>query len=110
MSGGIPTLQQLDGLITDQVVDQYWERGYWISPKLFSDAEIDRLRAAHGDPAARPALGADGQDGRDHRQPRDGFGEGAQRDLVEGPPPGRGGGLVACGDDITTGAGRASII
>ena len=47
MSGGIPTLQQLDGLITDQVVDQYWERGYWISPKLFSDAEIDRLRAAH---------------------------------------------------------------
>jgi ectoine hydroxylase-related dioxygenase (phytanoyl-CoA dioxygenase family) len=29
------------------VIAEYWERGYWISPKLFDDDQISRLRAAH---------------------------------------------------------------
>ncbi len=33
-------------LITDDVIQEYWERGYWISPKLFDDDQIQRLRAA----------------------------------------------------------------
>jgi ectoine hydroxylase-related dioxygenase (phytanoyl-CoA dioxygenase family) len=28
-------------------IDQYWERGYWISPKLLSDRQIERLNNAH---------------------------------------------------------------
>jgi len=28
-------------------VHEYWERGYWVSPKLFDDEQIERLRAAH---------------------------------------------------------------
>ena len=60
----------IDELITEAVVDEYWERGYWISPKLFDDEQLALLRQAHerlwsGDndsivPAAgrRPASGA----------------------------------------------------
>jgi ectoine hydroxylase-related dioxygenase (phytanoyl-CoA dioxygenase family) len=33
--------------VTDAVRAEYWERGYWISPKLFDDDQIARLRAAH---------------------------------------------------------------
>ena len=28
-------LDQIDDIVTDAVVEEYWERGYWISPKLF---------------------------------------------------------------------------
>lgn len=41
------TLDQVDQVVTDVVVEEYWERGYWISPKLFDDEQIARLRAAH---------------------------------------------------------------
>ncbi|MCC7360359.1 MAG: phytanoyl-CoA dioxygenase family protein [Anaerolineales bacterium] len=41
------TLDQVDGLVTDAVRQEYWERGYWISPKLMDDDQIARLRAAH---------------------------------------------------------------
>lgn len=44
---GIPTLDDIPDIVTDTVVEEYWERGYWRSPKLFSDAQIERLRAAH---------------------------------------------------------------
>ncbi|MEM7029939.1 MAG: phytanoyl-CoA dioxygenase family protein [Chloroflexota bacterium] len=37
----------IDDLITDAVIDEYWERGYWISPQLFDDDQIARLRQAH---------------------------------------------------------------
>ncbi|MEZ4679872.1 MAG: phytanoyl-CoA dioxygenase family protein [Caldilineaceae bacterium] len=37
----------IDELITDAVVEEYWERGYWISPQLFDDTQIARLRQAH---------------------------------------------------------------
>lgn len=37
----------IDELITPEVVDEYWERGYWISPKLFDDQQIQSLRQAH---------------------------------------------------------------
>ena len=47
------------------------------------------------------------QDGRDHRQPRDGFGEGPQRDLGEGQATDRGG-VVRWPGDTTTGGERVS--
>ena len=31
-------------MVTDAIIDEYWERGYWISPKLFDDDQIARLR------------------------------------------------------------------
>ena len=34
-------------IVTDAVLDEYQERGYWISPKLFDDDRIERLRHAH---------------------------------------------------------------
>jgi hypothetical protein len=34
-------------VVTDEVVEEYWERGYWVSPKLLSDEQISQLRAAH---------------------------------------------------------------
>lgn len=37
----------IDSIVTDAVVAEYWERGYWTSPKLLSDDAILRLRAAH---------------------------------------------------------------
>ncbi|MCU0491384.1 MAG: phytanoyl-CoA dioxygenase family protein [Chloroflexaceae bacterium] len=47
MSNTVMTLADVDRIVTDAVVAEYWERGYWISPPLFDDAEIERLRAAH---------------------------------------------------------------
>jgi hypothetical protein len=41
------TLAEVDEIVTDAVVDEYWERGYWRSPKLLSDVLIARLRQAH---------------------------------------------------------------
>lgn len=40
-------LFDVDEMVTDAVVEEYWERGYWVSPKLFDDAQIERLRHAH---------------------------------------------------------------
>jgi ectoine hydroxylase-related dioxygenase (phytanoyl-CoA dioxygenase family) len=40
-------LSQIDRLVTDSVVAEYWERGYWISPRLFDDEQVARLRQAH---------------------------------------------------------------
>jgi ectoine hydroxylase-related dioxygenase (phytanoyl-CoA dioxygenase family) len=37
----------IDDFITDADAAEYWERGYWISPKLFDDDQIARLREAH---------------------------------------------------------------
>jgi ectoine hydroxylase-related dioxygenase (phytanoyl-CoA dioxygenase family) len=41
------TLDAVDQVVTDAVKHEYWERGYWVSPKLFDDEQIARLRAAH---------------------------------------------------------------
>lgn len=38
---------EIDSIVTDAVVEEYWERGYWRSPKLFDDEQIELLRAAH---------------------------------------------------------------
>ena len=32
--------------VADQAVAEYWERGYWISPRLFDEDQISRLRTA----------------------------------------------------------------
>ncbi len=37
----------VNATVTDAVVDQYWERGYWISPQLFSDEHLRHLCEAH---------------------------------------------------------------
>src|SRR5258708_22833555 len=44
-----PTSLQIDinTVVTDAVIEEYWERGYWISPRLFDDEQIANLRAAH---------------------------------------------------------------
>jgi len=34
-------------VVTDAIVDEYWERGYWISPKLLNDDQIEQLREDH---------------------------------------------------------------
>ena len=34
-------------LVTEAVRQEYWERGYWISPRLFDDDQVQRLRVAH---------------------------------------------------------------
>ncbi len=47
MSENIVMGVDLDALITAAVLDEYWECGYWISPKLFDDEQIARLRQAH---------------------------------------------------------------
>ena len=36
-----------DNPVTDRDVAFYQENGYWISPKIFSDAELERFRAHH---------------------------------------------------------------
>ncbi len=38
---------KIEQLVTEDVVNEYWERGYWRSPKLFTDSQIERLREAH---------------------------------------------------------------
>jgi ectoine hydroxylase-related dioxygenase (phytanoyl-CoA dioxygenase family) len=47
METEVPTLDDVDRIVTDEVINQYWERGYWVGPKLFSDEEVQRLRDAH---------------------------------------------------------------
>ncbi len=47
METAISTLDNIDQVVTEAVVAEYWERGYWISPKLFNDDQIQRLRKAH---------------------------------------------------------------
>ena len=37
----------IDRMVSDDAVAEYWERGCWISPKLFDDDQIGRLREAH---------------------------------------------------------------
>jgi len=37
----------INTVVTDAVIEEYWERGYWISPRLFDDEQIASLRAAH---------------------------------------------------------------
>jgi len=66
--------------------------------------EHDGVRADHRDPAAGDALGADRQDGRDRRQPRDGLGQGAERHHGDGQAPGLG--VTTWPEPITTGAAR----
>ncbi len=41
------TLDAVEAIVTEAVLSEYGERGYWVSPKLFDDAQIERLRAAH---------------------------------------------------------------
>jgi ectoine hydroxylase-related dioxygenase (phytanoyl-CoA dioxygenase family) len=43
----MPTLDDVDQIVTDAVVDEYWERGFWVSPRLFDAGEVQRLREAH---------------------------------------------------------------
>ena len=38
---------EIDKIVTDSDVEEYWNRGYWISPKLFTDDEIAAMRDAH---------------------------------------------------------------
>jgi hypothetical protein len=47
MDKQIPTLDDVDQIVTEAVVAEYWERGYWIGPKLFDDDQVQRLREAH---------------------------------------------------------------
>ncbi|MCC7361430.1 MAG: phytanoyl-CoA dioxygenase family protein [Anaerolineales bacterium] len=41
------SLEAIDDIVTEAVIEEYWERGYWVAPKLLDDDEIERLRAAH---------------------------------------------------------------
>ncbi len=47
MTADVLTLDQVDACMTDSVIAEYWERGYWISPKIFNDEQIASLRRAH---------------------------------------------------------------
>ena len=47
MTEHIPNLEEIEGIVNDAAKAEYWERGYWISPKIFSDEQIERLRRAH---------------------------------------------------------------
>lgn len=42
-----PVTFNIEDLITQDVIEEYNERGYWVSPKLFTDEQIERLRDAH---------------------------------------------------------------
>jgi len=41
------SLDAVDDIVTEAVVAEYWERGWWISPVLFDEAEVQGLRDAH---------------------------------------------------------------
>jgi phytanoyl-CoA dioxygenase PhyH len=43
----IPTLDDIDQIVTEAVVAEYWERGYWVGPRLFDADQVQRLRDAH---------------------------------------------------------------
>jgi len=30
----------INTVVTDAVIEEYWERGYWISPRLFDDGRL----------------------------------------------------------------------
>jgi ectoine hydroxylase-related dioxygenase (phytanoyl-CoA dioxygenase family) len=47
MVKNIPTLDDVDQIVTAAVIAEYWERGYWVGPKLFDDDQVQRLRRAH---------------------------------------------------------------
>ena len=34
-------------MVTDEVIAEYWERGYWVGPILFGEDQVQRLRQAH---------------------------------------------------------------
>ena len=41
------SLEAVDDIVTEAVIAEYWERGWWVAPKLFDDDEVARLVAAH---------------------------------------------------------------
>lgn len=43
----MPLMNPSVDIVSETVVAEYWDHGYWISPKLFDDYQIARLRAAH---------------------------------------------------------------
>ena len=43
----MPALNDVDPIVTEADVAEYWERGYWVGPKLFDDDQVQRLREAH---------------------------------------------------------------
>jgi len=43
----VPTPSGIESIVTEDDVRQYWERGYWISPKLLTNEHIERLNHAH---------------------------------------------------------------
>ena len=47
MNAFVINVDEVDDLISDRVVDEYWQRGYWRSPQLLSTEKIERLRRAH---------------------------------------------------------------
>ena len=47
--------QRMEHVLSPAAIAEYWERGYWISPKLFDDDQIARLRAAH-ESCGRPGM------------------------------------------------------
>ena len=44
MASTLPTLDDVDQIVTEEAVAGYWRQGYWITPKLFDDDQIQRLR------------------------------------------------------------------
>src|SRR5438094_9844799 len=47
MADSIPTLDDVDQLVNEAVVAEYWARGYWVGPRLVDDDQVQRLRQAH---------------------------------------------------------------
>jgi ectoine hydroxylase-related dioxygenase (phytanoyl-CoA dioxygenase family) len=47
MDSFLLTSADVEHAVDERVIAEYWERGYWRSPKLIDDAQIARLRAAH---------------------------------------------------------------
>jgi ectoine hydroxylase-related dioxygenase (phytanoyl-CoA dioxygenase family) len=41
------SLDAVDEIVTEAVIAEYWEKGWWVSPVLFDEAEVQRLRDAH---------------------------------------------------------------
>jgi len=44
---GTTTTPGIESLVTEKDIQQYLERGFWISPKLLTDEQIARLNRAH---------------------------------------------------------------
>lgn len=47
MPNPLLALDEVDQVVNEAAITEYWERGYWVSPKLFDDDQVQRLRAAH---------------------------------------------------------------